>query len=241
MCVIDIAQLGAADDMSAQAVYVPWHICKDQGKSFSECHAEVGIKDSAVQDCMSNKVRSLISEYISKVSGVHSLPHEEVNGQQVAADYNKLKSAFCDADGSLTACGGPGPTPVPPTPTPMPPPPTPRPTPAPPTPSPRPTPPHPPPAPTPSPTPGNTHYGHPPCLSDEEQVTIAGPSSVVCARMGCDSSCPADVPAGATAQPECNDAVGACLLKCEGDSECPTGASCTWLGCMYPASASVSV
>merc|ERR1712194_399331 len=102
-----------------------------------------------------------------------------------------------------------------------PPPPTPRPTPAPPTPSPRPTPPHPPPAPTPSPTPGNAHYGHPPCLSDEEQVTIAGPSSVVCARMGCDSSCPADVPAGATAQPECNDAVGACLLKCESDSECP--------------------
>merc|ERR1712113_1146993 len=37
-----------------------------------------------------------------------------------------------------------------------------------PTPTPAPTPPKPPPAPTPTPTPGQTHYGAPPCLDDEE-------------------------------------------------------------------------
>lgn len=237
ICVIDIAQSGAADDMAAQATYVPWHICKDQGKSFSQCHAEVGIDPSAVQDCMSNRVKSLIPDYISRVSAVHSLPHEEVNGKQVDADYDKLKSAFCEADSSLTACGGPGPTPVPPTP--RPPPPRPTPVPLPPAPTPSPAPPRP--TPQPSPTPHHSHYGHPPCLSDEEEVTIGGSSSVVCARAGCDAACPTDVPSGSTAQPSCSDMVGACLLKCDADSECPSGASCTWLGCMYPALSSVSV
>merc|ERR1712150_91054 len=57
--------------------------------------------------------------------------------------------------------------------------------------------------------------------SDEEEVTIGASSSVVCARTGCESACPSDVPAGATAQPACDDVVGACVLKCDVDSEVP--------------------
>lgn len=234
ICIIDIAQSGASDDMAAQAVYVPWHICKDAGKSMSQCHSEVGIAASDVEDCLSNRVNSLIPNYISQVSGVSSLPHEEVNGQQVNADYNALKAAFCAADSSLSACGGPGPTPTPvPMPAPMPAP-TPAPTPLPPTPP-------PPPVPAPTPSPGHSHYGRPPCLADEEEVTIQGDDSVVCARVGCESACPTDIPAGTSAHGECDDAVGACLLKCASDSDCPSGAACTWLGCMYSRSVLVQV
>lgn len=143
ICVIDIAQSSTANDMAAQAVYVPWHLCVDEGNSLAHCHTEVGIASSDVQDCLNNRVNSLIPDYLSKVKGVNSLPHEEVNGKQVDADYGSLKAAFCDADPNLTGCGGPGPTPMPspsPSPTPTP---TPTPTPS--------------PFPTPSPSPSKCH------------------------------------------------------------------------------------
>merc|ERR1719277_2197826 len=119
----------------------------------SQCHAQVGIAATDVQECLGNRVNSLIPDYIKKVSGVGSLPHEEVNGEQVDADYGSLKSAFCDADPDLTGCGGPGPGPEP-TPAPVPPP-TPSPMPAP-APSPAPTP-LPSPVPRPTPSPANCH------------------------------------------------------------------------------------
>lgn len=117
----------------------------------------------------------------------------------------------------------PSPTPVPPPPTPVPPPPTPVPTPPVPTPSPEPTPS--PPPPSPAPTPSASHYGRPgSCVADE--VCSMLPGSAVCTVVGChgDSSCPADVPEGATATPTCMDSL--CRLTCAKDSDCQQGAFC---------------
>lgn len=112
--------------------------------------------------------------------------------------------------------------PIDPTPSPTPPAPTPTP------PAPPPTPPAPtPPAPTPTPpTPiPSSHYGHPPCLSDEESITIDGLSGSACAASCSYSNCPGDVPSGVSAYPSCalqDTSTGdyKCALQCSYDSQC---------------------
>eukprot|EP00416_Gambierdiscus_australes_P040043 CAMPEP_0171105278 /NCGR_PEP_ID=MMETSP0766_2-20121228/62296_1 /TAXON_ID=439317 /ORGANISM="Gambierdiscus australes, Strain CAWD 149" /LENGTH=331 /DNA_ID=CAMNT_0011566073 /DNA_START=183 /DNA_END=1177 /DNA_ORIENTATION=+ len=70
------------------------------------------------------------------------------------------------------------------------------------------------------------------CTKDEVAGEMMGVAGVVCApRCGSTSSeCPADVPEGSSAQPQCMlsdvDQVGYCGLLCELDSHCPSGSSC---------------
>ena len=101
------------------------------------------------------------------------------------------------------------PAPTPPTPTPVPTPPAPTPVPT-------------PPAPTPSPT---SYYEHPPCMSDEKQITIDGITGYACSAACTYSSCPSDVPAGVSAQPWCalrdnEDGNMRCALSCSSHSQC---------------------
>merc|ERR1712187_747035 len=109
-----------------------------------------------------------------------------------------------------------------------------------------------PPSPTPTPTPGQTHYGEPPCLSDEQAASVTDSSGnvigVVCTAP-CDASgnCPTDVPAGmSNPNPTCGritDQAGDqyCALGCSLlGADCPTGASCSGLVngiCTYPTGA----
>lgn len=114
-----------------------------------------------------------------------------------------------------------------------------------PTPPPAPTPPTPPPAPTPTPTPGQTHYGAPPCLDDEEGSDFVDEDGTVLGKIcaaSCDTgSCPADTPGG-SAEPACvlqdqDTGKQYCGLECGligGD--CPTGSTCsdpTFVGVCY--------
>merc|ERR1719436_77616 len=71
--------------------------------------------------------------------------------------------------------------------------------------SPSPVPPKPPTPPTPPtpPKPSSTHYEKPPCQSDEASAQVQGAGGVVCAPHCDDGECPTDVPAGATAKPQC--------------------------------------
>lgn len=86
------------------------------------------------------------------------------------------------------------------------------------------------PTPTPTPTPGgHTHYGAPPCLSDEQDVQVQGISGDFCSPPCTNSECPTDVPSGVTADPSCllQDTSGSkyCALQCDPDedSECGEG------------------
>mmetsp|Transcript_15061 Transcript_15061/g.31464 ORF Transcript_15061/g.31464 Transcript_15061/m.31464 type:complete len:480 (-) Transcript_15061:212-1651(-) len=97
------------------------------------------------------------------------------------------------------------------------------------------------------------HYGKAPCKSDETEAEIQGASGEVCAPSCGSGSCPTDVPAGVTAQPQCalqDASSGAkyCALICFSDSQCDTanGASCAkilaFLGvCVYPANATAAL
>merc|ERR1712217_907364 len=111
-----------------------------------------------------------------------------------------------------------------------------------------PTPPAPPPSP-PSPSPpASTHYEKPPCQhSDEIQGGVQGVTGSACLPKCKKNKCPADVPAGVTAEPDCalSDTSGNkyCVLKCTKNAECDTagGATCAIvqapLGvCLYPGS-----
>eukprot|EP00406_Dinophysis_acuminata_P082786 CAMPEP_0179252372 /NCGR_PEP_ID=MMETSP0797-20121207/22183_1 /TAXON_ID=47934 /ORGANISM="Dinophysis acuminata, Strain DAEP01" /LENGTH=478 /DNA_ID=CAMNT_0020960205 /DNA_START=31 /DNA_END=1467 /DNA_ORIENTATION=+ len=100
--------------------------------------------------------------------------------------------------------------------------------------------------PTPPPSPSSSHYGQPPCLSDELAIRIEGASGEVCAPTCTESACPTDVPEGTTAKPQCaleDRSTGDkyCALLCLFGG-CPTGAKCQHPGgqmegvCMYPAS-----
>jgi len=106
--------------------------------------------------------------------------------------------------------------------------------PVPPTPPPAPTPPTPP---APTPVPGQSHYGAPPCQSDEtadELVDDSGATiGAICdAKCSTDADCPTDTPGG-TATPGCilqdsDTGETACGLECGilgGD--CPDGSSCS--------------
>jgi len=89
------------------------------------------------------------------------------------------------------------------------------------------------PSPSPTPTPGRAHYEKPPCQSGEAQASVTDTDGSVCAP-ACDASgdCPADVPEGVTAQPQCvlTDSKSGnkyCALMCDTDSMCdPSGGEC---------------
>ena len=89
------------------------------------------------------------------------------------------------------------------------------------------------------------HYGHPPddCQADEKAFQIQGIPGGICAAKCTDFlPCPTDLPAGATAEPQCalQDQTGLhyCVLLCEatedagslrgsvGDAQCGAGATC---------------
>merc|ERR1711918_77700 len=104
----------------------------------------------------------------------------------------------------------------------------------PPAPPPAPTPPAPP---TPAPVPGQSHYGAPPCQSDETADSLVDDSGAeigaICdAKCNTDSDCPADTPGG-TATPGCilqdsDTGAMACGLQCGFlGGDCPDGASCS--------------
>ena len=95
----------------------------------------------------------------------------------------------------------------------------------------------------PSPAANKTHYGDPStgCMSDEQVVQITGVKGAFCAPDCAAAACPADVPAGSTAQPQCALAGSTgsdkkCALICAasadeaslraGDAQCGAGASC---------------
>jgi len=119
------------------------------------------------------------------------------------------------------------PAPAPPAPVPVPPAPTPAPI----------------PGPTPAPTPAvQTHYGHPPCLADEQKlqvgVTIWSKKGVtMCAQKcrGMFTKCPTDRPAENMATPTCDSSYGAfsgqahCRIYCSSDRDCDVanGGVCT--------------
>jgi len=98
-----------------------------------------------------------------------------------------------------------------------------------------------PPAPPAPPTPGKTHYGQPPCESDEEEVRVQGIDGVLCSPECDGGSCPSDAPAGTTAQPQCvlqtPQGDQYCALICQSDG-CPPGAHCANAGaagiCVFP-------
>lgn len=112
-------------------------------------------------------------------------------------------------------------------------------------PGPSPSPPGPPSPPSPPPAPAASHYEKPPCQSDEVEARVQGADGVLCAPP-CDDqdSCPTDVPAGTTAQPQCvlKTPSGSeyCALICLKTSECPASSSCVQVGgdgaglCLYP-------
>jgi len=113
--------------------------------------------------------------------------------------------------------------------------PTPTPAPTPPKPPPAPTPPKPPPAPTPTPTPGQTHYGAPPCLDDEEGDDFVDVDGTVLGKIcaaECGSGCPSDTPGG-SASPACiledqDTGKQYCGLECGiFGGDCPSGSSCS--------------
>merc|ERR1719389_863685 len=63
--------------------------------------------------------------------------------------------------------------------------------------------PSPPSPPSPPPSPSSPHYEKPPCRSDEQSVQVQGMQGVTCVPECDGMSCPTDVPAGATATPQC--------------------------------------
>ena len=81
------------------------------------------------------------------------------------------------------------------------------------------------------------HYGNPAagCMPDEVAVKIQGVDGGICAPSCSGSSCPTDVPAGCTAQPQCALQDGAthkryCAVICNHQSNCGEGASCKMIG-----------
>eukprot|EP00403_Amphidinium_massartii_P031907 CAMPEP_0178433198 /NCGR_PEP_ID=MMETSP0689_2-20121128/32780_1 /TAXON_ID=160604 /ORGANISM="Amphidinium massartii, Strain CS-259" /LENGTH=505 /DNA_ID=CAMNT_0020055215 /DNA_START=83 /DNA_END=1601 /DNA_ORIENTATION=- len=107
------------------------------------------------------------------------------------------------------------------------------------------------PSPSPSPSPpappappSTTHYEKPPCQRDEIQLEVQGMTGVTCSPKCTTTDCPSDVPAGATAKPDCvleDQSTGDkyCALTCLFGG-CPDGSKCTHGGgsmtglCMYP-------
>jgi len=76
-----------------------------------------------------------------------------------------------------------------------------------------------------------SHYEKPPCQSDELAGHLASGARLCAPKCGASGACPTDVPAGATATPQCAlHAVGGdkyCGLVCKADGECPKDSQCT--------------
>jgi len=108
-----------------------------------------------------------------------------------------------------------------------------------PTPAPTPTPPSPPPSPSPGPSPGGGAYGPPPC-PDGEQLASTSSGASFCAP-SCDNGvCP---PSPGNAQAVCSDNARTngriCVLTCDQDSDCQSGAICDDTLCAWPSSSVV--
>jgi len=202
-----------------------------------QCCTEHNLDFDSISSCASSSqgsdlLQSAHEYYESNKAKVSGFPTLIIGGKEPwTRDLETVLGAICDA-GVQCACGPlPGPVPSPtPIPSPTPSPPQPKPTPAPP-PMPKPTPR---PSPAPSPLPASTHYGPPPCKSDEEIVQAAD-GAKVCAPSCSDSadSCPSDTPAGKGGlfgRPTCGDGSLAkyCVLTCFEDSDCAedVGLSC---------------
>jgi len=186
------------------------------------CSAEQHLDFDSISSCASgSRGVDLLQQahvyYEANKAKVSGFPTLIIGGKEPwTRDLDTVLNAVCDA-GVQCACG-PIPSPIPspiPTPSPMPSP-TPMPTPR--------------PSPTPVPTPGTTHYGAPPCESDEQVVRTSDGASV-CApscSAGADS-CPSDTPAGKGGlygRPTCGDeSLSAyCVVACFDDSDCATDA-----------------
>jgi cathepsin B len=95
--------------------------------------------------------------------------------------------------------------------------------------------------------PAAAHYGKPPCASDEVGAQVQGTGGELCAPSCSSGSCPADVPSGVSAKPQCalqdsSSGKKYCALMCSSDSQCDTanGAKCSKVAvfvgvCVYPA------
>lgn len=101
MCVIDIAQKAA---IWAQGAYVPWLVCMDSnGDPTSQCNAQVGVSDSAVNQCLGADSQ-LVQQYLQVDSTIHATPTVHINGKSVKTSYSAIQSAICEADPSLDGC-----------------------------------------------------------------------------------------------------------------------------------------
>lgn len=225
---------------SNQRTRVDFLACMDEteGDAASRakaCSTEQSLDFESISSCASSSQGSDLLQtaheyYEANKAKVDGFPTLIIGGKEPwTRDLETVMGAICDA-GVQCACGPiPGPTPTP-TPTPVPvPSPVPTPTPVPPPPTPRPTP-----SPTPSPSPASTHYGPPPCQSDED-VVQASDGAKVCAPScaGSSDSCPSDTPGGKGGlfgQPTCGDKSLAkyCVVSCFDDSDCAVdaGLSC---------------
>jgi len=215
---------------SSQRSRMDFLACMDEGDGEASgraqsCSSEQHLDFSSMSSCATGSqgtdlLQQAHEYYESNKDKVSGFPTLFIDGKEPwARDMQTVMKAICDA-GVQCACGPmPGPTPSPfPTPTPTP------------QPAPRPSPP---PTPTPTPTPGSTHYGNPPCQSDEEAIhTPDGASVCAPACSGGSGSCPSDAPdskGGLYGQPTCGDGSLAkyCVVACFDNSDCAVDAGFT--------------
>lgn len=192
----------------------------EASKRAETCSDNQKLPFSTIQECANgSKGTQLLrtaQEYFSQQrKRVDGFPTIFVNGKEPwSRDYPTILAAICETGITAAACSSPSSTSTPaPSPTPSP------------SPTPAPTP--------PGPTPQKTHYGKPPCQSDEQVVQFSGGS--VCAS-SCPISgddCPTDTPGGKRGlwgKPVCGDGNYSkyCVIACLGDDDCDaaSGASC---------------
>lgn len=217
---------------SSQRNRMDFLACMDEGDGepagrAMQCSSVQNLDFSAMSDCATGSqgvefLQQAHEYYESNKDHVRGFPTLLIDGQEPwTRDMQTVMKAICSA-GVQCACGSvPTPIPVPlPSPSPFPlPSPSPLPVPMPPMPK---------PSPMPTPTPGRTHYGKPPCQSNE-QVIHAGDGASVCAPMcsGTSDSCPRDSPGGKGGlygRPTCGEGSLAtyCVLTCFDQSDCAT-------------------
>lgn len=214
---------------SSQRGQMDFLACMDEGDGdpadrAKSCSSEQNLDFSSISTCaVGSQGQSLLQQahdyYESNKDHVKGFPTLIIDGQEPwTRDMETVLKAICTA-GVQCACG-PIPTPIP-TPIPHP---SPIPSPVPPLPSPSPVPPAP--TPSPRPTPESTHYGSPPCQSDEEVIhTVDGAAVCAPACTSGSNSCPVDTPdgkGGLYGQPTCGDGSLAahCVVACFDDSDC---------------------
>jgi len=216
---------------SSQRTRMDFLACMDDGEGepsgrAKSCSADQSLDFSSMSTCATGqKGADLLQQaheyYESNKDHVKGFPTLIIDGKEPwTRDMKTVMEAICSA-GVQCACGWsptpiPSPVPIPPSPVPIPP----SPVPLPPSPVPL------PPSPVPGPTPQSTHYGSPPCQSDE-QLIHTGDGATVCAPTctGGSESCPVDTPdgkGGLYGQPTCGDGSLAthCVVACFDNSDC---------------------